>query len=175
MRMVTSAATDGRGLKMHAPEAQQPVRKQVFILSALSELLQMLCARDLGGRPCPGASHAEAPVAPVFLSTGSWTPFLSVSPRTSFLPMFPFPPAQSINGFYWTTLRGRPQALTTLILNSKAETILLASSHVSSFQPKSFFQSIERKKKKRHILPLFLAIVAQSLSCVQLFCDPHGL
>ena len=139
---------------MHAPEAQQSVRKQVFILSALSELLQMLCARDLGGRPCPGASHAEAPVAPVFLSTGSWTPFLSVSPRTSFLPVFPFPPAQSINGFYWTALRGRPQALTTLILNSKAETILLASSHVSSFQPKSFFQSRERKKKKKTHPPI---------------------
>ena len=111
----------------------------MFILSALNEPLQILCGRDLGWRPCPGVSRAEASVEPGFLSTGSRTPFLSASPRTSFLPMFSLPPAQSINGFYWTALRGRLQALTTLVLSSKAKSIPLASSHVSSFQATSFF------------------------------------
>lgn len=130
------------------------VREQVFILSALNEPLQILCGRDLGWRPCPGVSRAEASVEPGFLSTGSRTPFLSASPRTSFLPMFSLPPAQSINGFYWTALRGRLQALTTLVLSSKAKSIPLASSHVSSFQATSFFQSREKKTKNKTCPPI---------------------
>ena len=139
------------------------VREQVFILSALNEPLQILCGWDLGWRPCPGVSRAEAPVEPGFLSTGSRTPFLSASPRTSFLPMFSLPPAQSINGFYWTALRGRLQALTTLVLSSKAKSIPLASSHVSSFQATSFFQSREKKNKKQNLSSHYLLLL--SFSC----------
>ena len=151
------ATTDQKGLKC-VPRASciggSAVREQVFILSALNEPLQILCGRDLGWRPCPGVSHAEAPVEPGFLSTGSRTPFLSASPRTSFLPMFFFPPAQSINGFYWTALRGRPQARTTLVLSTKAKSIPLASSHNFSFQPTSFFQSREETKQNKTCPPI---------------------
>ena len=150
MRAVTIATTDQKGLKCthRACIGGSAVSEQVLILSALNEPLQILCGRDLGRRPCPGVSRAEAPVEPGFLSTGSWTPFLSASPRTSFLPMFLLPPVQSINGFYWTALRGRLQALTTLVLGPKAKSIPLAFSHMSSFQPTSFFQSRERKQNK---------------------------